>query len=205
MAKKFYAVRKGKAPGIYTSWDMCRAQVHGFSGAEYKSFSTNEEAEAYMGADLDQTEGKEAAEPVPEPGVLTAYVDGSYIGGPEFSYGMVLLDRDGERHFCEKLQDEGLAKMRNVAGEIKGAEAAMRYALEHGFRRLVIYHDYEGIAKWCRGDWKTNRDGTKAYKEYYDSIRGKIDISFVKVEGHSGDRYNDMADALAKQALGIKA
>ena len=44
MAKKFYAVRKGKTPGIYTSWDLCRAQVHGFSGAEYKSFPTREAA-----------------------------------------------------------------------------------------------------------------------------------------------------------------
>jgi len=82
---------------------------------------------------------------------------------------------------------------------------ALRYALEHCFKRLIIYHDYEGIAKWCQGDWKTNRDGTKAYREYYDSIRGRVDISFVKVAGHSGDKYNDMADALAKQALGIEA
>jgi ribonuclease HI len=199
MAKKFYAVRKGKTPGIYTSWDLCRAQVHGFSGAEYKSFPTREAAGKYMEPDRDRTVEKGSG--APEPGVLVAYVDGSYKGGPEFSYGMVLLAADGERHFCEKLQDTGLAKMRNVAGEIKGAEAAMRYALEHGFQRLIIYHDYEGIARWCQGDWKTNRDGTKAYKAFYDSICGKVDISFVKVEGHSGDKYNDLADALAKKAL----
>ncbi|MCI8591812.1 MAG: reverse transcriptase-like protein [Lachnospiraceae bacterium] len=205
MAKKFYAVRKGKTPGIYTSWDLCREQVRGFSGAEYKGFPTMEEAEAYMGLNRDKAEGKTAAELAVEPGVLAAYVDGSYSGGSEFSYGMVLLGGDGEQHFCEKIRDGELAKMRNVAGEIKGAEAAMRYALEHGFKRLIIYHDYEGIAKWCQGDWKTNRDGTKAYREYYDSIRGRVDISFVKVAGHSGDKYNDMADALAKQALGIEA
>ncbi|HCT89768.1 MAG TPA: RNase H [Lachnospiraceae bacterium] len=205
MAKKFYAVRKGKVPGIYTSWDLCREQVHGFSSAEYKSFPTKEEAEAYMGLNRDKTGGKSASELSLESGILMAYVDGSYSGGSDFSYGMVLLSRDGEQSFCEKIRDGELSKMRNVAGEIKGAEAAMRYALEHGFRRLIIYHDYEGIAKWCQGDWKTNRDGTKAYKEYYDSIRSRIDISFVKVEGHSGDKYNDMADALAKQALGVKA
>ena len=27
-------------------------------------------------------------------------------------------------------------------------------------------------------------------------------ITFVKVKGHSGDRYNDIADALAREALG---
>ena len=33
----------------------------------------------------------------------------------------------------------------------------------------------------------------------------KIDIKFVKVKGHSGDKYNDIADKLAKKALGIIA
>ena len=32
----------------------------------------------------------------------------------------------------------------------------------------------------------------------------KCDISFHKVKGHSNDKYNDMADQLAKDALGIK-
>ena len=39
MAKvKYYGVKKGLVPGVYTSWDECKAQVDGFSGAEYKSF-----------------------------------------------------------------------------------------------------------------------------------------------------------------------
>ena len=34
MAGKFYAVKKGKVPGIYTSWDACKSMVHGFPGAD---------------------------------------------------------------------------------------------------------------------------------------------------------------------------
>ena len=50
MAKnKFYAVKAGKVPGIYETWDEAQAQVSGFSGAEHKSFKTREEALAYMG------------------------------------------------------------------------------------------------------------------------------------------------------------
>ena len=44
MAKKVYAVRKGKTPGLYMSWDDCKAQVDGFPGAEYKSFSDAQDA-----------------------------------------------------------------------------------------------------------------------------------------------------------------
>ncbi len=45
--KKFYAVRKGKKPGIYSTWDKCKKQVDGFSGAEYKGFGTLIEAETF--------------------------------------------------------------------------------------------------------------------------------------------------------------
>ena len=41
---KFYAVRNGKKCGIFSTWDECRKQIHGYSGAEYKSFPTKEEA-----------------------------------------------------------------------------------------------------------------------------------------------------------------
>ena len=33
MAGKFYAVRKGKVPGIYSSWDACKRMVDGYPGA----------------------------------------------------------------------------------------------------------------------------------------------------------------------------
>ncbi|MDE6568879.1 MAG: reverse transcriptase-like protein [Lachnospiraceae bacterium] len=135
---------------------------------------------------------------------LVAYVDGSYYSATgEFSYGVVILYNGLEYYFNEKMSDPELAAMHNVAGEIKGAEAAMRYAVEHGYSQITIYHDYEGIARWCTGDWKANKSGTQAYKAYYDSISDRLQVRFEKVKGHSGDKYNDMADRLAKQALGL--
>ena len=50
MAKKYYAVRVGHNPGIYVTWSDCEMQVKGFPGAQYKSFPTEVEAKAYMGA-----------------------------------------------------------------------------------------------------------------------------------------------------------
>ena len=53
---KYYAVRKGRVPGIYHSWDECRAQVDKFSGAEFKSFHSEKEAEHYLNnVDLNAT------------------------------------------------------------------------------------------------------------------------------------------------------
>ena len=50
---KYYAVRKGKTPGIYTTWAECERNVHGFPGAIYKSFKTLEEAEEFVNAEKD--------------------------------------------------------------------------------------------------------------------------------------------------------
>ncbi|MBQ2004700.1 MAG: RNase H1/viroplasmin domain-containing protein, partial [Peptococcaceae bacterium] len=31
--KKYYAVKVGRETGIFTTWDACKAQVQGYSGA----------------------------------------------------------------------------------------------------------------------------------------------------------------------------
>ena len=210
MATKYYAVRNGRSTGVFLTWAECQKQVTGFPGAVFKSFTTIEEAEAFVSEQTLRWQTKAEEEDrfleifEKEPDALVAYVDGSYnVADGSFSYGMVLIHGGIEQSFCQRFEDEELATMRNVAGEIKGAEAAMRYAVAHGFSKLYIYHDYEGIARWCKGEWKANKDGTKAYKAYYDSICDILQVMFVKVAAHTGDKYNEIADKLAKQALGI--
>ncbi|RVE49500.1 hypothetical protein evm_005841 [Chilo suppressalis] len=44
----FYAVAKGRAPGIFMSWGECEAQVKGFSGARYKKFDSQGEAQDFI-------------------------------------------------------------------------------------------------------------------------------------------------------------
>ena len=210
MATKYYAVRNGRSTGVFLTWAECQKQVTGFPGAVFKSFTTIEEAEAFVSEQTLRWQTKAEEEDrlleifEKEPDALVAYVDGSYnVADGSFSYGMVLIHGGIEQSFCQRFEDEELATMRNVAGEIKGAEAAMRYAVAHGFSKLYIYHDYEGIARWCKGEWKANKDGTKACKAYYDSICDILQVMFVKVAAHTGDKYNEIADKLAKQALGI--
>lgn len=42
--KSWYAVAKGKEPGVYTEWPVCPSQIRGFRGHKYKKFETREEA-----------------------------------------------------------------------------------------------------------------------------------------------------------------
>lgn len=202
MAKKYYAVRVGRKTGIFETWDECRAQVTGFPGAAFKGFATLEEAESFLEAPSMVAQNHPDTNDSEERAV--AYVDGSYhVGTREFACGAVLFWNGEQITFSQKYTDPVLAEMRNVAGEIKGSETVIQWCLEHEVPALDIYHDYEGIAKWCTGEWKTNKEGTKAYRAFYLRAAEKINIRFIKVKGHSGDQYNDMADKLAKIALDI--
>lgn len=195
---KFYAVRKGKTNGIFFSWDDCKAQVEGYKGAEYKSFKTLSEAEAYVsGSKKTDTEYTD---------VLCAYVDGSFdASSGKYGSGVVYVLNDEVIETQKKCSDHpDIVAMRNVAGEITASVMAMRYAVANNYNRIVIFHDYEGIAKWCRGEWKTEKEGTRLYKFFYDSVKPKLDVSFVKVDAHTGVKYNEMADKLAKESLGIQ-
>lgn len=196
--KKFYAVKKGKCVGIYNTWDECKSQVNGFSGAEYKSFLTMDEAKEYV-------YGKKEIVIKDESNLVEAYVDGSYEHCiREYGSGVVIL-KDGEvqKTYSEKGNEESLVTMRNVAGEIEAAKLAMSYCIDNNIENLILYFDYEGIEKWCTGVWKTNKTGTIDYKKYYDSIKDKLNVKFVKVKAHSGDKYNEEADKLAKRAIGL--
>ncbi|MEC3966704.1 ribonuclease H family protein [Flagellimonas halotolerans] len=56
--KKFYVVWKGKHPGIFESWADCKAQIDGVKGAQYKSFTTFEEAKKAFNSNYLEYKGK---------------------------------------------------------------------------------------------------------------------------------------------------
>lgn len=198
MANKFYAVKKGRSTGIFHTWDECKAQTAGYAGAVYKSFPTAQEAAAFLGWTGEPEQKKQTCQ-------LKAYVDGSYNSvTKEYGSGAVIMDGEKEVHLYMKGNDEEMALMRNVAGEIEASKMAMEYAAEHGYESIEIVHDYEGIARWCLGDWKTNKEGTRRYKDTYEQYKKVLRIEFTKVKGHSGDQYNDLADSLAKKAIGLE-
>ena len=206
--RKFYAVKNGRKTGIYRTWDECKAQTNGFPDSQFKSFLTEEDALRYLtGASIDKCFAK--VNPIVargdielKDGECVAYVDGSFNAKKNrYGWGLVFItdyDATPDQTFGGGDIPE-LAQMRNIAGELIGAAKAIEKAIELGFKKIYIYHDYTGIAKWAEGDWRANKPYTQRYADFAKKAMNQIEISFQWVKGHSNDLYNDMADELAKK------
>ena len=205
MAKKVYAIKKGREIGIFTDWDTCKKQVDGFPGAEYKSFTDPQDALAYIQGQTLLSKSLNGDTLGVDDGSVRAYVDGSYdVANGKFSCGVVILSGDDEPvTLSSAFEDADAAVHRNVAGEVMGAITAIKYCLDHDITEVTIFHDYEGVGKWANNEWKANHSLTQDYKAFVAESRKSMQINFVKVKAHAGNKYNEMADRLAKDALGI--
>ena len=134
-----------------------------------------------------------------------AYVDGSFEkDSGVYGYGVVFIEKNGNiEEYFDSGREESYQSMRNVSGEILGALKAASLAVEKGYSSIAIFHDYQGIASWAKGEWKCNKEKTIEYREKMLSYQKQIKITFHKVLAHSGDYFNERADILAKQAVGI--
>ena len=219
---KYYSIDRGKSgiPMIVRTWDECKEEVIGCKGAVYKSFKTEKEAIEFLALNSEgkpktvnnkkntvKNENKEEVALDLDNAGLVIYVDGSFsLEKENYSYGFIAID-NGEEVFedCGVGNDKDSALLRNVAGEVLGSLKATEFAINKGYEKVTIVYDYKGVECWALGTWKRNKELTQLYHEKMQDNMKKIDIRFVKVKGHSGDKYNDIADKLAKKALGIIA
>ena len=204
---KYYAVYKGKSgsPKIFTSWDECKKEVIGFKGAIYKSFTTEKDAINFIELNSEGKVSDKTEELIENEEGLFIYVDGSFaVDKGNYSYGLVAV-KDGEIIYKDKGTgvDKEAVSLRNVSGEVLGAKMAVEYAIKNGFKEITIAYDYQGVESWAIGTWKRNNRITAEYNEFMQSKMKEVKIRFKKIKGHSGHKYNDLADKLAKEALGV--
>lgn len=193
---KFYAVKKGKKTGIFSTWDECKEQVTGFKGAVYKSFKTLSEAEAFL------ERNEEKIENIEEVDGVYAYIDGSFdrINGI-YGSGVVIVDGDKKHEYKHAGNREDYAQLHNVAGELEAAKFVMWYAVDKKIKEITLFYDYQGIEAWAVGDWKANLPYTQDYVKFYNKVKSVVKVNFIKVKAHTGVELNEVVDKLAKDAI----
>jgi len=125
-----------------------------------------------------------------------AYTDGSYLD-ETVGYGVVVL-KNGKpaAELSGPVEKEALQGMRQVGGELQALYKAIDWCQANQVQEIAVFYDYAGIEKWATGEWKANNPATRAYAEFMGDC--PVVVRWQKVESHSGDRWNDRADQLAK-------
>lgn len=200
---KYYAVRKGKVAGIYRSWDDCKKQITGVSGAVYKSFKTQKEAEDYIAYEIPKIDTTKK--------IVEIYTDGSHQ--PSKNYlGVGAWCKHEEKEYsmsktcnAELLETYGITETTcsNPTAEFIGfAEVLKEFRNVSDAYELVFYLDYEGVENWMMGSWKAKESYIRKILAICGDIKKemKCGIHFKHVKGHSGNEGNDKADELAKSS-----
>lgn len=153
MAKKnFYVVWNGVVPGVYNSWDKCKAQVEGYEGAIYKSFPTEEAAQKayndnpwlYVGKNAEKKQ-KPSIHSIPEIIKDSLSVDAACSGNPgDMEYRGVYV-KTGEEVFRQGPFEMGT----NNIGEFLALVHGLALLKQKG-SNIPLYSDSRNAIKWIK-------------------------------------------------------
>ena len=211
MAKKFYAVKRGRKTGLFTVWAECAAQVKGFQGAVYKGFMTEEEARAWLGGADARTEQPRAAAEMAEPSAPDAdyiiHTDGSCLRNPGGAGGWAAVIETTATGAVEE-KSGGDPATTNNRMELTAALMALSAVPEGA--RVALYTDSQYLKNaftkfwlpaWKKRGWK-KADGEPVLNQdlwvQLDAAFAARQVQFHWVKGHAGNPRNERCDALAR-------
>lgn len=214
--KKFYAVRKGRKPGIYTQWfgeGGAQVQVVEFPGAVYRGFPTKAEAEAFLqGKQNRKIAPKSSEKPENEPvnetpgnGRVVIHTDGGALNNPgPGGYGVVIDDGKNRRELSGGYRLTTNNRMELTAC-IKALEALTKPS------DVILYSDskyvVDGVTKgwaekWRKNNWMRNKTDKALNPDLWQRLLDLLKrhrVEFRWVRGHAGNAGNERCDVLVRR------
>ena len=212
--KKFYAVAKGKAPGIYTEWfgkNGAQRQVIGFPGAVYKGFPSRQEAEGFLEHRADDKAkvdvvATDKTHNASEMDKIIIYTDGGCINNPgPGGYGAVILENGNRKELSGgyRLTTNNRMELMACIMALKSLEIPSK-ALLHSDSKYVVDGISKGWArKWSANGWMRNKKEAAINPDLWEELLElceKHDVGFKWVKGHAGVPENERCDELATQS-----
>ena len=134
------------------------------------------------------------------------YTDGACLGNPgPGGYAALILKDDKEIEKISGAKKDTTNNRMELKAVIEGLKRIKKGS------RVELYSDSsyvlnglsEWIKNWKKNSWKTASKKDVANKDLWqklDSLAVDFQLSFHKVKGHSGDKYNEEVDSLAKKS-----
>jgi len=223
--KKYYAVLRGRRPGVYNAWGGplgAENQVRGYPGAVFKGFATL--AEARQSLESGKLPGlsrrptapsarRKSAAPQQKAGVsgdddraIRLFTDGGCHRNPgPGGWGVVLLAGEERRE-----ASGGFRLTTNNRMELYACIAGLAMLPEG--TRLTLYSDSRYVInalalgwarRWRAHGWRRT-DGPALNPDLWGRLLAlfeKREVNLVWVKGHAGNPENERCDRLAGEAM----
>uniref|UniRef100_A0A6C0EL83 Ribonuclease H n=1 Tax=viral metagenome TaxID=1070528 RepID=A0A6C0EL83_9ZZZZ len=218
-----YSVYKGYKPGIYNSWDECKKQINGYSGAKFKKFDNILDAKEFLKhgetnvSHIDKYIKNEQGENPPSNNGICVYTDGGCYGNGNIisygGYGIYFGDNDS-RNVSKLIKGSctnNICELNAILEVLDILKSEMDKNIE-----IHIYSDSEYSIKafttsgdkYHRKLWNPKPSNMELIKKGYYLIKSKRNtIHFHHVYSHTNindihSLSNEKADKLA--TLGLK-
>ncbi|MCH5462413.1 ribonuclease [Lactobacillus sp. LC28-10] len=213
MLGKYYAVRKGQHPGIYTSWPEAQKEVSGFSGAEFKGFNSEAEAKQFM--------GETTAEHLNNDGMIIGYTDGGTRNSGNVKGGHVKASDPAAWAYRLELPGKVLSDSHGEWGAtnnrmeimafIKALEALIDANQQKADITLVLDSKYvldainkDWLKGWQRRGWRRS-GGELMNAELWQQVSQLLPkfpkLSLVWTKGHADNQGNIFVDSLLNKTM----
>jgi len=228
MAKKFYAVLKGHKVGIFSTWAACQAATKGYSGATFKSFTTKDEADVYLGntstlpgtSPVKSTQGTPATNTpdgltvvVPYKIPVLIYTDGACDPNPgSTGSGLVVYEHgklttlkygyhspNGTNNTAELIALREAIKLAHHYID-KGLPVEILSDSDYSLKAVFVWSEGWEKKNWTKGG-SAPIQNLELIKECYALSRPLISkVQMTHVRAHAGTEGNELADRLSVQA-----
>lgn len=161
--KIYVAILDGKIKR-FNDWKECKAFIDKDKNTKYKSFTNENDAQAYININ---TRGR--------------------IGSNYIKCTVKNLDNKTDKEACV-LSKEGTHIKSFFANELKAPTLnsrecetvikAIEWAIDYNEECILIEYKNQGTEMWANGSWKTRAEFAKRYKDKIDILRNQINIEF---------------------------